>query len=44
VRGECRVGCLSPGVIVSRGDCYGVIVSGVNVRGVNVTNPCLSDN
>ena len=39
VRGECHVGCLSCGVIVSRGDCCGVIVSGVNVLGVNVAKP-----
>ena len=30
---------MSCGVIVSRGDCCGVIVSGVNVRGVNVAKP-----
>ena len=41
VQGECRLGLLSPGVIVSRGDWSRVIVPRVIVSGVNVVEPYL---
>ena len=37
--GDCRRGLMSPVVIDFGGDFSGVIVSGVNVPGVNVVEP-----
>ena len=39
--GDCRRGLMSPVVIDLGGDFSGVIVSGVNVPGVNVAKPFL---